>query len=206
MGIAKRNTIRAVYVLLALTIIASLVVLGMPDNSSATTTKPHVVKTKWIKPPKRVKNEKPFVASKWDNPTESQMYKMNEWEMKKWGAPSLLGLAWCESGYRSEVSAGTYGGYFQYNLGYWPGIWDQIPKKVRVVTKRVVDKPIVRYRKWSHVGWVRKETNVVHQKRYLVLSGKLPKDASPMHGYAAWRATAYIWSGRGPSVSWECGL
>ena len=176
-------------------------------NVGAAEAKPHVVKTKWIKPPKRVKNEKPFVAAKWDNPTMSQMYQMNEWEMKKWGAPSLLGLAWCESGYRSEVSAGTYGGYFQYNLSYWPGIWDQIPKKVRVVKKRVVDKPIVRYRKWSHLDhWVRKETNVVHQKRYLVMKGKLPKNASPMHGYAAWRATAYIWSGRGPSVSWECGL
>jgi hypothetical protein len=192
-----------------LIIIAALLFFFAVDavcNSKETTDKPHIVKEKWYHPPKQVKNVKRFTP--WHNPTNKQMRMINRWETNRWNSPSLLGLAWCESGYRAKVSAGVYGGYFQYNLSYWPGIWDKIPKDVKVVHKRVVKKPIVRFRKWSHIdGWIRREMSDVNQKRYLVLKGKLPKNADPMHGWAAWRATAYIWGGHYPgTVTWECGL
>jgi len=197
-------SIRNLIILLVVIVLAAFLIQQCGSESSAS-GKPHVVKEKWYHPPKQLKKTIHFRP--WDNPTNKQMRLINKWEMKKWGNPSLLGLAWCESGYRAKVSAGTYGGYFQYNLSYWPGIWDQIPKRVVIVTHKIVKKPIIRFRKWSHLDhWVRKETNNVNQKVWIVRKGWLPKNASPMHGYAAWRATAYIWSGRGPTVTWQCGL
>lgn len=197
--------IRNLIILLFVILLAAFLIQQCSTESAAS-EKPHIVKEKWYHPPKQVKNTKKFTP--WDNPTNKQMRMINRWETSRWNSPSLLGLAWCESGYRAKVSAGVYGGYFQYNLSYWPGIWKKIPKGVKVTIKRVVDKPIVRFRKWSHIdGWIRREMSSVNQTRYLVLRGRLPKNTDPMHGWAAWRATAYIFGGHYPgTVTWECGL
>jgi hypothetical protein len=192
---------------LKLIAIAVAVLCLWPISASAQTdkTKPYVVAEKWFKPPKQAKYIKGFRP--WHNPTVAQIHKIDKWESEKWGGPSLLNRMWCESGYRPKVSNGTYGGLLQYNYSYWPGIWETVPRRVVVVVERTRPRAIVRFRKWSHIdGWIRKETNHIRQKVWIVYKGVLPENADPTHGWAAIRAGARTVGGYGPPVSWECGL
>lgn len=167
--------------------------------------KPHIVKEKWHKPPKQVKKTIKFTP--WAKPTVSQVFKIMAWEQERWGGPSLVNRIRCESTFRWYESYGQYMGLLQYGPPAWAAAWPHTPRKVVLVNKVVKKKPIVRFRKWSHLNnWIRKETNHIKQKVWIVKKGRLPKNATPYHGWAAIRAGQRAVSGHGPNTSWACGL
>jgi hypothetical protein len=139
-------------------------------------------------------------------PSPRQVKKIARVERQRWGGPSILGRIWCESGYRWSARNGPYRGLLQ--IGPW---WSYVypartPRKVKIVRHNRRRVPVHRVTVWDSGRRTRERIGVVRQRVTSIRRGKLPKGASPYHGWAAIRVGQRAVSGDGPSAAWECGL
>ena len=177
---------------------------GIARKTITVKDKPHIVKEKWHKPPKRVKRKARFTPTA--RPSTSEVYEIAAHEQSRWGGPTLINRIRCESSFNWAATNGQYRGLLQFGP-IWDVMWPGTPRMVVVKDTKTVKKKIVRYRKWSHMeSWVRKPMWTVNQKVFIVKVGKLPKYSSPYHGWAAIRVGQRAVSGDGPTTGWACGL
>jgi hypothetical protein len=187
------------FAVMAAFFVAQAIASEKPNNN-----KPKIVKEKWHKPPKQKKVKVSFNPT--SKPTTSQVYNIAAFEQKKWGGPSLINRIHCESTLQWHVTNGQYRGLLQFGP-IWDSMWPGTPRKVTIVKKKVVKKPFVRYRKWSHIKkWIKKPQGYRKQTVWIIKIGHLPKNSDPYHGWAAIRVGQRAVSGHGPTTSWSCGL
>ena len=167
---------------------------------------PHPVRvaTKITRPPKRV-TERVKDWTPWSEPTPAQVIAIAAAEQKRWGGPSIVGLLSCESGLSWSATNGQYQGLAQFGP-IWHSMWPGTPRGVKFVESRVKVKPVMRHTLWSNDRWTHKRIGKVKQRQKIIRSGRLPRNATPFHGYAAIRVTQRAFAGVGPTTSWACGI
>ena len=121
----------------------------------------------------------------WATPSVRQVHIILREEQRRWGGPHLGGRVACESGYRWNATNGQYRGLLQIG-SIWGYLSAGMPRDVQYVTE---DK--------------RKVRGVI-QRLKIVRRGRIPRSATPYHGWAAARAGQRAVSG-GPTTGWECG-
>lgn len=148
----------------------------------------------------RVKGWKP-----WSQPSVYQVEVILREEQRRWGGPWLGNRVACESGYSWSASNGQYGGLLQFG-SIWYSMWPGTPRGVKYVEKRKVKLPIVRHTTWTDGTTTKTTIGKLTQRQRIIRKGKLPRNASPYHGWAAIRVGQRAVSGDGPTTSWACGL
>lgn len=179
-----------------------VLVVGEPEHLGCPF--PVRIDTKITRPPKRisstVKGWKPYA-----HPTSQQVVAIAASEQRLWGGPSIVGLLSCESGLSWSATNGQYQGLAQYG-SIWSSMWPGTPRKVRFTDSRTKVRPIQRHTLWSDGHWTHKRIGKVRQKQKVTRIGRLPRNATPFHGYAAIRVTQRAFAGVGPTTSWSCGI
>jgi hypothetical protein len=167
---------------------------------------PHPVRvtTKITRPPKRV-TERVKDWSPWSEPSPAQVIAIAASEQKRWGGPSIVGLLTCESTLNWAATNGQYQGLAQFGP-IWHSMWPGTPRGVKFVESRVKVKPVMRHTLWSNDRWTHRRIGKVKQRQKIIRSGRLPRNATPFHGYAAIRVTQRAFAGVGPTTSWACGV
>ena len=160
--------------------------------------------TKITRPPKRV-TERIKDWEPWSEPTPAQVIAIAASEQSRWGGPSIVGLLSCESGLSWSATNGQYAGLAQYGP-IWSSMWPGTPRGVKFVESRTQVRPIERHTLWSNGRWTHRKIGKVKQKQKIVRIGRLPRNATPFHGYAAIRVTQRAFAGVGPTTSWACGI
>lgn len=148
----------------------------------------------------RVKRWRP-----WATPSYAQVHKILRAEQQRWGGPHLGNRVACESGYSWSATNGQYSGLLQFG-SIWYSMWSGTPRKVKFVERKTVKAPIVRHRTWSNGNKTKRVIGKVKQRRKIIRKGKLPKNPSAFHGWAAIRVGQRAVSGHGLTTSWACGV
>lgn len=167
---------------------------------------PHPVKVgeKITRPAKSVsrtvRNWRPY-----PRPTPRQVVAIARAEQRKWGGPNIVGLLHCESTLNWAATNGQYQGLAQFGP-IWHSMWPGTPRKVRFVEKRQKVKPVLKHTQWSDGRWTQKRVGKVRQRQTVIRIGRLPRNATPFHGYAAIRVTQRAFAGVGPTTSWACSV
>ena len=173
-----------------------------PERGSTAPQRPHVVRTR-VKRPRPIRKVKRFVP--WATPSPSQVSKIIVWEQRRWGGPSLAARVWCESKNRWNAVNGPYRGVLQFGP-VWESMWPGTPRGVRVVKRSRVRRPKVRITRYSDGTRKIKRLGKVWVRKTVILKGRLPKNPSPFHAWAAIRVGQRAVSGHGPSTGWSCDL
>lgn len=118
-------------------------------------------------------------------------------EQKRWGGPSLVGRMSCESGMNSRATNGTYDGALQFGP-IWGSMWSGTPRGVTVRRHRTVKRKVLDAA-GARVGTVRQHQTVIEH-------GRLPRNPSAFHAWAAVRVGQRAVSGHGPTTGWSCSL
>lgn len=179
-----------------------VIVAGEPEHLGCPF--PVRIETKITRPPKRV-SDTIKGWNPWSEPTPSQVIAIAASEQKRWGGPSIVGLLSCESGLSWSATNGQYSGLAQYG-SIWGSMWPGTPRGVRFVENRTKVRSIERHTLWSDGRWTHKRIGKVKQRQKITRVGRLPRNATPFHGYAAIRVTQRAFAGVGPTTSWACGL
>lgn len=195
-----RESIRPRHVLIAA--VAAVLAAGS-INIAAADESPFLVSEHVTIPPKHKTIRKHFRP--WAHPTAGQVRIILHEEQKRWGGPHLGGRVACESGYRWWATNGQYRGLLQFGP-IWGSMWSGAPRGVRYVTTHKRKKPIRRHRHWSDGRWTHHTVRNRIQVIRVIRHGRIPRSATPFHGWAAIRVGQRAVSGDGPSTGWECGV
>jgi len=173
-----------------------------PSIGTSKPERPHVVRVR-IKRPKPIRKVRRFKP--WATPSPEKVKQIIIWEQQRWGGPSLMGRVWCESKYLWHASNGQYRGVLQFGP-IWSSMWPGTPRDVKIVKKTTVKRHKIRITRYSDGTRKRKKLRKVKVPKTVILKGKLPKNPSPFHAWAAIRVGQRAVSGHGPTTSWECNL
>ena len=181
------------------------------DNTGETEDNPPVKPAKpkrklvrsFVKRPKPIRKVKRFEP--WASPSPAKVKKIIELELKRWGGPSIMRRVGCESTYRWNATNGRYRGLLQFGP-IWRAMWAGTPRGVKIVRKTKVKRAKFRIRIYSDGTRTRKRIGKVKVRKRVILKGKLPRNPSPYHAWAAIRVGQRAVSGHGMSTYWECGL
>lgn len=140
----------------------------------------------------------------WSQPTYEQVVLIANHEAGLWGV-NVMNRILCESGGRWDASNGQYLGLLQYGP-IWYSMWPGTPRRVDFTQVRRPRKPVLRWTRWSDGRWTSKVIRKVRVTRKVRRVGRLPRNPSQLHGWAAIRNGTRAASGHGPTTSWACGL
>jgi hypothetical protein len=141
----------------------------------------------------------------WSAASPSQVHIILREEQERWGGPWLGNRVACESGFYWAALNGQYQGLLQFGP-IWSSMWPGTPRGVRYESVRKLKLPVVRHTRWSSGRWTHRTIGRSVQRRRVVRTGRLPRNATPLHAWAAIRVGQRAVSGDGPTTAWSCGL
>ncbi|MBA2240045.1 MAG: hypothetical protein H0W09_02185 [Solirubrobacterales bacterium] len=187
---------------------------GIADQSDACPNKPgwpkhdgcpnrYIVSERIFEPPKRDRVRRRFIPEA--QPSPHQALRISRLERERWGGPSIDDRMRCESRLLWNATNGSFRGLLQIG-SWWEYAYPKTPRGVTVRRTKHRRAPVIRVRRWSDGRVDRDRIGSRRQRLDVILEGKLPRNASPYHGWAAIRVGQRAVSGDGPSTYWECGL
>ncbi len=176
------------------------------EDSESKPSKPQVLH-QWKKRPKSERVVKRFVPT--GSPSSSYVQNVIiPYEAERYGTSPIYDRVECESTYNHAATNGTYNGLIQTNYAYWGPAWGDVLAEgdlgVTFKTKKRVARGVYRVRLWDNGKKTFNRIAIQHVRRVIVQKGRLPKDATEWHGWAAIRVGTRAVAGVGPTTYWAC--